>query len=401
MSVASSWLPKISNLASHLAILFASTQLGFHFWPDSAFVFGARIDYLAPTLYLLDMLIIISLLTQPPSRRSPSPPLLLIPLLLVNLVFSQNPLATLTWSTRFLLYLSFTLSLLPSLRAKLPSLLLIPVVFQSTLGLAQLLLRHSLQGPLYFLGERHFALGQPALATFEFFGNLLPRAYGTFSHPNVLAGFLVVSTTIIILVSSSNPLQRKFIYPSLLATTIALILTQSRAAALTLFGFIVPFSLLRSLRSRLIYFLLLLIPTLYLALASPFSRPTDTSIEDRLSLQQLSFTITRHYPLFGVGANASITRYPDLAPTWRFLQPDHNSLTLFVSWFGLLGTIALVVLAYSRAAPTPLLSLALLLPLFTLDHYLLTSSQGLFILLLFLSTVLPYSHAESHQNRTT
>ena len=39
-----------------LFILLLPTQLGYHFWPKWAYVFGVRVDYLSPTLYLTDIL---------------------------------------------------------------------------------------------------------------------------------------------------------------------------------------------------------------------------------------------------------------------------------------------------------------------------------------------------------
>jgi len=39
------------------------TQLALHFWPSWAHVFGIRVDYLAPTLYLTDLLLIVLIIT--------------------------------------------------------------------------------------------------------------------------------------------------------------------------------------------------------------------------------------------------------------------------------------------------------------------------------------------------
>ena len=61
---ASSWLPRVSNWLFYLIVFLAPTQLGLHFWPNSALVYGVRIDYLAPTLYFFDLLIILYLIIQ-------------------------------------------------------------------------------------------------------------------------------------------------------------------------------------------------------------------------------------------------------------------------------------------------------------------------------------------------
>ena len=40
-------------------ILFLPTQLGLHFWPEYSKVLGLRIDYLSPTIYMTDVLILL------------------------------------------------------------------------------------------------------------------------------------------------------------------------------------------------------------------------------------------------------------------------------------------------------------------------------------------------------
>ena len=48
----------LSAIFFYLLILFLPTQLGKHFWPNFSYVYGVRIDYLSPTLYFTDILII-------------------------------------------------------------------------------------------------------------------------------------------------------------------------------------------------------------------------------------------------------------------------------------------------------------------------------------------------------
>ena len=44
-----------------LLILLLPVQLGRHFWPDFSFVLGLKIDYLSPTFYLTDLLVLMIL----------------------------------------------------------------------------------------------------------------------------------------------------------------------------------------------------------------------------------------------------------------------------------------------------------------------------------------------------
>jgi hypothetical protein len=41
---------------------------------------------------------------------------------------------------------------------------------------------------MYYLGERSVSVGSPAVALGSFMHEVVLRAYGTFGHPNVLAG---------------------------------------------------------------------------------------------------------------------------------------------------------------------------------------------------------------------
>ena len=99
--------------------------------------------------------------------------------------------------------------------------------------------------------------------------------------------------------------------------------------------------------------------------------------------------ITTH-PLFGTGAQASISTYPEIDPNYRLLQPDHNSLTLFLSWFGLFGLLAILYSLHPYSIRHTLYAILPLTPILLLDHYLLTSPQGLFILLLYLRVTMSY-----------
>ncbi len=46
-----------------LLLVFLPTQLGYHVWPDWALVLGRRIDYISPTLYATDILIVLLLVS--------------------------------------------------------------------------------------------------------------------------------------------------------------------------------------------------------------------------------------------------------------------------------------------------------------------------------------------------
>ncbi len=321
-------------------------------------------------------------------------------MLLANLVFSVNPVSTLSWSLHFLLYILFISSFSLVINHKLLVIgLVFASLFQLVLSIAQVRLDHSIQGPLYYLGERMVSVGQPGVALATFMNEVVLRAYGTFGHPNVLAGWLVI-TSLITLKLSKNTLLK---HGALIITIFGVMLTQSRSALLALFGVIIPFYVITRLRQRLIYFvaiLTILCGTLFTN-SSTLSRSLDLSYSERLSLQLISIKTIVNYPVFGTGAQASITAQStqDQSKLLRHaaLQPDHNSLTLAVSWFGLFGVFAILYFLFCFKFRISNFEFIIpLLPLLLLDHYLLTSPQGLLILLIYLKVV-NYSHAQKYR----
>src|SRR5476649_2203358 len=51
-------LTQFSKLLSYLLIFLLPTQLGIHFWPNFSLLLGIRVDYLSPTLYVTDVVIL-------------------------------------------------------------------------------------------------------------------------------------------------------------------------------------------------------------------------------------------------------------------------------------------------------------------------------------------------------
>ena len=399
----SSWLPGVRYTLLFLILLLSSTQLGLHFWPETALVYGVRIDYLSPTLYLLDLLILIYLFVVKFEKfeiwdlRFNQ----LIIILIANLIFSVNPFATLTWSLHFLLYFIFASSLrFSDIRQTVISTLLFSSLFQICLAATQLYLGHSLQGFFYYLGERMVSVGQPGVALATFMDQVILRAYGTFGHPNILAGWFVI---VALIIHKLYKIQKHQLFVHIgmywctfAITIIGIFLTQSRSAAIAYFGIIIPFYVLKKLQFRMLYvgviFTLLISNWSLLALDR-----ADLSFTERINLQKLSLHVIQKTPIFGTGTNASISAYPDIDPSFRLLQPDHNSFTLFFSWFGLTGILAIIyIVRIYDFTDLRRYDFLPLIPLFLLDHYLLTSPQGLLILLLYLKVV-NYSHAQSHR----
>jgi len=184
--------------------LLLPTQLGRHFWPNFAFVNGIRSDYLAPTIYLTDLL----LLALPfiirwkwGKIRFTFVTLSLLLIVGFNFWLTQEKLL---WLYRLFQYLKIaTIAFLfwqASVKERQWFLKgsIVGALYSLGLGLLQLNNQGSLQGGWYFLGERTFTLQTPGIATISFNGQRLLRAYGSFSHPNTLSGFYLALSVILV-----------------------------------------------------------------------------------------------------------------------------------------------------------------------------------------------------------
>ena len=84
-----------------LLILLLPSQLAYHFWPSWSLVYGIRVDYLSPTLYLTDLIILGLFLT---SRLRVRVPLFIIIFSVLNILISSFPLLTIYKWLRLLEY---------------------------------------------------------------------------------------------------------------------------------------------------------------------------------------------------------------------------------------------------------------------------------------------------------
>lgn len=182
---------------------FLPSQLGKHFWPPFAFVNGVRTDYLAPTIYLMDILllflVIISVLRASAKRTIQ----LKISFVLLATVFGLLYFAFAPIKLLFLYrawqYIKIGLTALvfykcsPKERLWFLYGLGTSLVYTLVLVLLQIFHQGSVQGVWWFFGERLFSITTPGIATITLIGQKIIRGYGTFSHPNSLAGFSVLA----------------------------------------------------------------------------------------------------------------------------------------------------------------------------------------------------------------
>lgn len=357
-----------SRLILALIILLLPTQLNHFFWPSFSYVFGLPIDYLAPALYLQDILIVIFIISNPPHLKLK--PWFLIPLALIvtNVLISQHPVLSLQlWLRLLLLYLFYRSVLSSNHRLPLLPLLLASTIIPSLLALSQFLRGGSLQGIFYFLGERSLDLATPGISkTFLCLPTLgchfYLRPYSTFSHPNILAAYLgLIWLAILSLRSTLSRLTLRLFYFLTPIILLTILLTFSRSAIIALLAALVlprflPKTLsplkvtILYLAANLIYWLIPYLPLL----RSSIPNINSLSLIERLSFNQIYLQIFTRNPLLGVGLGHSIVSLSKEPIFWStfthrlFLQPPHNtSLLLLVE----LGVLPLLYLASKFISP--------------------------------------------------
>jgi hypothetical protein len=371
-----------STLLLQLIILFLPTQLGLHFWPEFSRAAGIRIDFLSPTLYFTDLLLLVYILTNLSSlnkwlKRHFVPCLLFGLFISLNTFFSISLLNTLFWWLRLLGYLLFFLCL--RLQKISWSQIKTPLLFSTLVVIVvqifQFLNQSSLGGIFYWLGERSYSSSTPGLARTSFFGQEILRAPSLFSHPNSLAGYLLV-VYYLLSVHKSPFWQRILVFFSLL-------LTLSKGALLGL-----ALVVLLQINS-----LLLIYSFLFISFIQPFLpsfSQVAAFISDRLFFMEAFKTILLSYPIFGVGLGSFIPFLADNLSgsflTSTKLQPIHNLFLLSFSEIGILGVSLLVFFFYKKhhffTKQNLLGLLAIICITGAFDHYWWTLPQNKLIILL-------------------
>lgn len=262
---------------------------------------------------------------------------------------------------------------------------------QALIGIFQFINQGSLG--LYFLGEPIIHGPTAQVAKFSFLNTDLIRIYGSFPHPNVFAGFLVASLTLLMQNTKKWSPKHSIAFSIQL---VALLLTFSRVALL-LFVPLLVLQLQKKLKNKKLLLLLTCLTVLVISLIflSRGDLLAGVSASERTEGLKIAFQSATHHP-FGVGWGQS-TLYLDeassknLAP-WEY-QPVHNSLALILNELGIQGLIlsliafaCLIKHSIKTKEATSLLLTALVLISFT-DHYLFTLEQGRWLFVLVLALI--------------
>ena len=336
--------------------------------------------------------------------------MLVVAYLSLSAFFSQSPLNGWYGLLKFLELSLFILwvSRMTYKTNIVPYLFVSGILLESIISFLQYNLQRSMGGLLWFFGERTFSSSTPGIANASINGTLILRPYGTFPHPNALAGFLVIAMIYVgsLLYEHNGRYGKMLILVTLAIGTTALLLTLSRIAiiiwCLVVVGAIMN-KIAKSKKKRLMILvigsLFFLIITFFPHIAGRFGgiNLQDEAVVQRVVLIQDSLAIIGKNPLFGVGLNSFL---PEL-PTYEYslhspllIQPVHNMYLLVFAELGLVGLVLFLWLMGASLLKTykhfkkvrnsteksivvaTILSLISISVLGFFDHYFLTLQQG-------------------------
>ncbi|MEK7550532.1 MAG: O-antigen ligase family protein [Patescibacteria group bacterium] len=341
-------LKRLEKFLFYSLIFLLPTQLAYHFWPEYAFIFGIRVDYLAPAIYLTD-LIIIFLLVISRTKVKRFYILAICIFAYLNISNSISPWVSF-WKwikiAELILFAKYIHDNIKLLKTQtFANVFSLSLILISLIGISQFLTG----GTLGFtpLGERTFNVSTPGTALQEFFGKSYLRAYSIFSHPNSFAGYLFISVVLFF----SQLKKTKFFLPTLLISSVAFLLTFSLSAFMGT-GIGIPLAFTK------------------FNLSSP-------EISERLELINISKDVITHNFFIGSGLGTFVL-------TNKLMQPVHNIFLLAFAETGILGVVALCFLVYKLIKKNIYIFVFILIT-GLLDHYWLTIQQNMLLLTLVFS----------------
>lgn len=336
-------MKRLLTFLNSLTLFFVPTQLAYHYWPQFSFIYGIRVDYLAVTIYLVDVLIIASLFFAFLQNKQKNFKYLknIYPLVLFavfNTLFSISFWVTLVRWLKIFLYIAYGFYIYNNKNKifnKLNlNLLFVQLVLVSVLGILQVVNMGSLNGLAYFFGERFFNSQTPGIALQDYFGRIYLRPYSIFSHPNSLAGYVGL---MLLFLSYLKYKFNDFIkIVGLIVVLVNLFLAFSVSVFVGLFFAFV-------IKKRIGKFVVLIIALSILVpwvLSTVGYQGLPSSISERVYLMDYALHISKNNLLLGSGLNTFVVDsylYLILSSGSYLLQPVHNIYMLALSEIGVVG----------------------------------------------------------------
>lgn len=375
-------------------------QLGKHFFFPFSYLSGIRIDYLAPTLYLSDLLslpIVFTSLVILFEKRNEVRDFIQKNILIsigffalvdINYIFSLSRelwfyslIRIIQWGLIFYFFWSQRDRKVVYSAAIYG--LLCGSFLEVWLSLLQLSARHSVQGLWWYLGERRFSISTPGIAKAYLFGKEFLRPYGTFSHPNSMAGFYLLLYIFIITQKRITNVMIKLLL--LILPSFLILLSFSRSVIIMYAGLNLLYFSRQFMSCKLCMIAKVVVALFLIFLAINISGDRD-SINKRTDFIQKSINIVKQKPLSGSGSGNYLLAqhaYPQKFSTF-FEQPVHNIFLLALAQLGiplflLLLTLIIQIIRVSIYRFTFLLPLLAVLGTGMIDHYWLTLQQNVLV----------------------
>lgn len=276
------------------------------------------------------------------------------------------------------------------------------IVFESLLAMAQIANNGSLNGIFYWLGERSFSFNTIGIAQISVLGRGLIRAYGTFSHPNSLAGFLLIG--LLLWYWMKKKINSLWWWVVLWFGLLGILVSGGRTIWFLAFGLVLAFIVLgmKGKRDKLslvflilgILFFVLALVNLEYPLANFLSGWDVNGFNKRMQLNVVSLKMIKESPWFGIGLGNFLVRLPEFQKNSGiyWLQPVHNILLLAWSQIGVLG-LFLGFLWFNKTINWKKMNIIFKLILGVVlisgmvDHYWLTLPQNVWLLVLVLGLI--------------
>ena len=429
---------KIKTLTFYILLFLIPFKTSKHFFISESILNGKIIDYFLPTIYIQDFLIIIfilfSLISFLKKRNSKVISkyqkiislmfLLFIPLLLFfNHQYLKDKIFIIKY-LRVIEYIFLIVSILIQKKnfldvKKITIIFSLSSLLISLIVIGEFILQQSLG--FKFLGEWDFNSNTSGLATFYLNGFNIIRPGATFPHPNIIAFYVsLISSLNIYLLFIKRQKRYLFIF---LINTLAIALLFSKIGYLLFFINIIISSIYLSfihrdkLETRLksknklfavfIIIIILMISPLFIIRTNSLLLSDYSSLERRYFLNEIAIRSIEKNIIKGVGLNRFLFQFnsDDFSNLYSFVQPVHNFYLLFLSENGIIVFILfLFILLFGLFLQIDLfidkeknffrLFLIIFCILFIIasfwDHYFYSLFQGNLIFSVFISLSLLY-----------
>lgn len=383
-----------NNFFIFLFLLFLPSQLGKHFFLNFSFINGVKIDYLSLIFYFTDLIafiLIILNLKQIASvfKKNSDRLILFSTLFFFNIIISKYPLLSFYHFLKIIELLSiFIIFKKNKLNYKILLVaFLLGGFFELILSLLQFYHKSSIQGIFYFFGERNLSSTLPDIATASINGIEFLRPYGTFSHPNSMAGFYLL-LYFYFLISQPRELNISMLlkYSSLLIFSFLILISFSKTAIIVYLFLNVIYLIKKRDSCRFCPFSS---GVIFFIVSAIFLQPAGDpfSLDKRSVLFFNSLNIISNNIFFGTGLGHYLY-HQSLFPikyNYFFLQPVHNIFLLFFAQTGLIlgGLIIYHLYKFVKENLANSVFVFCFLAFFItgmLDHYWLTLQQNFLLL---------------------